>query len=367
MIGHHKHGRSLVYLLCMRKVAPSGLLVLLSAYCSGQYAATVLNSSGSPSAIAVQQSGALTVGVGYNINSSFPYTASTGIKALLWSTPSSKATNLTPKNFFGATCVSCSDNLQLGNGFKNASGLTDALLWKGTVASVINLNPAGSMGSFGYATSATAQVGFALTSVGLSHAYLWHGSAKGGTDIHPSKWFTSFATAQNGATQVGFGYHTATTLVNALLWKSTAASCINLNPPGFSSSQAWGASATNQAGYGTPVGNSKQHALLWKGTATSYVDLNPKGFVSSEAFGTNGPKQVGYADAAPGQSHAMLWNSSATGFVDLHLSLSKISVGGKHFVTSRAGSIDASGRIAGAASTSTGATYAIIWTPAPPP
>jgi hypothetical protein len=118
---------------------------------------------------------------------------------------------------------------QVGAGYRT-DGLYgfNALLWNGTAASAVNLNP-GSLthfDSYAIGTSGNQQVGFGIvgSSNAPDHALLWSGTAASIVDLNPSFLggiTTSYAVATNGIEQVGFGN-------GALLWFGTAASAVNL-------------------------------------------------------------------------------------------------------------------------------------------
>ena len=110
------------------------------------------------------------------------------------------------------------------------------------------------------------------------HALLWSGTAASAVDINPSGFRSSAALGIAGNNQVGVGSRTGAQR-HALLWHGSAASAIDLNPAGFTESHGWATSATQQVGYGLPNGTSTDyHALLWSGSAASAVDLTPTGF-----------------------------------------------------------------------------------------
>ncbi len=198
-----------------------------------------------------------------------------------------------------------------------------ALLWNGTAASAVDLNPAGYTSSFAYGASGTTQVGYGYGTTGNNnHALLWNGTAASAVDLNPAGYTYSLAYGASGTKQVGYGDSTATgNNDHALLWSGTAASFVDLNPAGYTSSAALGASGTTQVGYGfgTATGNNT-HALLWNGTAASAVDLNPAGYTCSLAQAASGTMQVGYGGgtATGNNRHALLWSGTAASFVDLN-------------------------------------------------
>jgi hypothetical protein len=195
---------------------------------------------------------------------------------------------------------------------------------------------------------------------------LWSGSAASYVDLNPSGFTSSGANATSGTQQAGNGSGPTTSNKNhALLWSGSAASYVDLNPSGFTNSYAYGISGTQQVGYGHGSGTG-YHALLWNGSAAGYVDLNPSGFDISCANGTNGTQQVGfgYGSATGGESHALLWNGSADNFIDLNQFLPA------GLTNSSANYIDSYGNIVGYAAdyaTGTANDHAILWEPIPEP
>jgi hypothetical protein len=194
---------------------------------------------------------------------------------------------------------------------------------------------------------------------------LWNGSAASFVDLNPSGLTESSAEGISGTQQVGWGYGSATGgKDHALLWNGSAASYVDLNPSGFTRSMAYGTSGTQQVGSGSSSATGgKDHALLWNGSAASYVDLNPSGFTKSMAHGTSGTQQVGWGrgEATGGNEHALLWNGSADSFVDLQQFLSS------DFIGSQALGIAGNGNIVGYAYDSSGYNHAILWEPVPEP
>src|SRR6185503_6525735 len=69
-------------------------------------------------------------------------------------------------------------------GYAIVGGDIHAVLWHGTAASWIDLNPVGSPESFAYAVHAGRQVGSAKVG-GVDHACLWTGTAESWVDLHP--------------------------------------------------------------------------------------------------------------------------------------------------------------------------------------
>jgi hypothetical protein len=204
--------------------------------------------------------------------------------SLLWSATGT-IIDLHPTGFTESSVRGVSGDKQVGSGSTPPTGVgTHALLWSGTAASVIDLHPTGFFYSEANAVSGNTQVGHGhiekINNTGFRdisvHALLWSGTAASVVDLNPMGFRYSWANAVSGNTQVGNGF--TSTGNHALLWSGTAASVVDLNPIGlgFSESVANGVSGNTQVGSGR-IG-TKSHALLWSGTAASAVDLHPTGF-----------------------------------------------------------------------------------------
>jgi hypothetical protein len=196
----------------------------------------------------------------------------------------------TPSGFAGASYEgdigfdNVSANQIVGFGyFGNPNSNEDhTLLW--TAAGAVDLNPT-NLSGFDYSsasgTSGTQQVGYGEASSGVkgtvfTHALLWTGTAASAIDLNPTNLGINSSTANgtNGAQQVGAGYGSFSGS-HALLWIGTAASAVDLNPSGYTDSGAVGTDGTQQVGSATDSANNNTHAMLWTGTAASAVDLNP--------------------------------------------------------------------------------------------
>jgi len=91
---------------------------------------------------------------------------------------------------------------QVGVGYGSATGDEyHALLWNGTAASYVDLNPSGFTSSGANGTNGTQQVGGGSGSAtgGQGHALLWNGSANSYVDLHQ---FLPEGFANSGATGI---------------------------------------------------------------------------------------------------------------------------------------------------------------------
>jgi hypothetical protein len=221
--------------------------------------------------------------------------------------------------------------------------------------------------SVAYGTNGSQQVGYGpvVESESNYHAILWSGTAASAVDLNPSGYDRSIAFGISGSQQVGFARVSGTLEEgHAMLWSGTAASAVDLNSSGFRFSFAYGVGGSQQVGYGNgaATGNDN-HAILWGGTAASAVDLNPIGIDSSIAFGTNGSQQVGYGwgSVTGGRAHAILWSGSATSALDLHQFLPS------GFRGSYARGVDPFGNVVGYAFDGSRTAHAILWQFVPEP
>ena len=112
-----------------------------------------------------------------------------------------------------------------------------AVLWTGSAASAVDLHPTSlpttyDNGSAALSAGGGQQVGWASFSIGLPyyHAMVWSGTAASAVDLNPQGADNSEAVGTNGSIQVGF----VDTVVNnnptpiAYMWTGTAASAVNL-------------------------------------------------------------------------------------------------------------------------------------------
>ena len=301
--------------------------------------------------------------------------------ALLWTGTAASAVDLNPDALLGANSYSqanaTSGSQQVGDGAGDSTGgKPHALLWTGYNTSAVDLNPNPALlgtntSSQAYGTSGSQQVGSGSggNSVGNLHALLWAGTAASAVDLNPDALLGansySQANATSGSQQVGYGAGGATgNYQHALLWTGTAASGVDLHPAAMlgsnSNSIANGISGGQQVGYGYgPITAGASHALLWSGSAASALDINPATLLGASSYSianaTNGSQQVGYGYGVStgGNFHALLWAGAAASAVDLNTLLPS-------FTSSQATAIDPYGNIVGSASNGSG-SHAVVW------
>ena len=312
--------------------------------------------------------------------------SSYSVRAMLWTGSADSAVDLNPYGFTWSG-VEDTDGVQqagwgrvyymVGGRRPYLVNYVHAVLWTGSAASAVDLNPAGFAESWAYGVGGGQQVGEGLihyytpkkggSYVSQNHAVLWTGSAASVVDLHPAGFTSSLAYGVGEGQQVGYGsiqYNTnkkggsSVVQCHALLWTGSAASVVDLHPAGFASSGALSVAGGQQVGYGTCT-DGTQHALLWTGRAASAVDLHPAGFTSSVANGVNGVQQVGYGFDADGTQHALLWMGNAATVVDLNTFLPT------GFTNAVATAIDAAGNIVGYAWSSVNRddNHAFLWKP----
>lgn len=203
------------------------------------------NIKGITSSVAGATDGAQQVGYGSGTGTS------SNNHALLWSSTPASAVDLNPPGFTYSVAQGISGNQQVGYGSTEAVQLEDphALLWSGTAASAVDLNPTDIPGidvSRANGTSGTQQVGIGFINTKISgiqfasaNAVLWSGTAASAVDLNPTDLpgiLSSVARATNGSQQVGVGYTSYFELGDqlpiasgqALVWSSAAASAIDL-------------------------------------------------------------------------------------------------------------------------------------------
>jgi uncharacterized membrane protein len=97
------------------------------------------------------------------------------------------------------------------------------------------------------------------------HALLWHGTAASLVDLQPSGFTDSCARAAHGNTQVGYGHISGT--LHALLWKGGANTAVDLQQylaNTFTSSEAYAIDAAGDilgSAYSTTT--ASWHAVVW--------------------------------------------------------------------------------------------------------
>lgn len=180
--------------------------------------------------------------------------------ALLWSGSAASVIQLQPTQFPGyveSAAVGVSGNQQvgyIGTVPGNGGAMQHAAIWSGTAASAVDLHPTLLPTNFDLGTTALSisggqEVGYGQFSNGspFSHALLWTGTAASAVDLNPAGASNSIAVNTNGTWQVGYVTN-ANATTSASVWNGTAASAVNLEaflPSNFSTSKA---SSVNSAG-----------------------------------------------------------------------------------------------------------------------
>ena len=327
------------------------------------YRVTLLNSNGEKGSILRDVSGSSQVG-------------QLGNHAMLWHGSAASQIDLNPPTIRFSEATGVDDDWQVGWG---EGGLTSsfpeqthALLWHGSAASVLDLNPPGFTISGASAVFGSKQVGYGAgpSTGGKNHALIWSGAANSAIDLHPEGknflfpdgYETSYVHDISGSHQVGIASYSDTySFYHPMLWSGTAASAIDLLPEGYNKASANAISGNTQVGwaYG-PVSNYLDHAMLWHGTAESAVDLNPPNLDIGYAMDVSAAGIVGYGAGVNFGEHALYWSGTAESMVDLHSYLSSAGT----FNYSRAYGISDEGVIVGQALTFS-EFYTVVWTPLP--
>jgi len=216
-------------------------------------------------------SGGQEVGYGYG-----PAT-SNAFHGLLWSGSAASAVDLSPVGFDrGSFAVGISGGKEVGYGFSGATGNNEhALLWSGTAASAVDLNPAGFDNSFALGVFGGKEVGSGSgaatgnnSATVYDHALLWSGTAASAVDLNPAGFTYSYALGVFGGQQVGDGHGPATgNHIHALLWSGTAASVVDLQSflsSAYTDSYAYAIDANgNIIGRATFAADGRDHAIEW--------------------------------------------------------------------------------------------------------
>lgn len=192
------------------------------------------NLSGILNSFATGVAGGRQVGYGEKANSNNNY------HALLWLGTAGSAIDLNPSGYPGSQAFNTDGTRHVGEA-KGPGGVEHALLWTGdTAASAVDLHPANLLSLSGLLHSGAVgvgggqQVGYGDNGMGTGrHAILWSGTAASAIDLNPTNLpglsgSSGFAT--NGTRQVGTAFSTANPqLTHAMLWSGTAASAIDLH------------------------------------------------------------------------------------------------------------------------------------------
>lgn len=237
--------------------------------------------------------------------------------AALWSGSAASFVDLSVA--FNATyCTGVQGGQQVGYGetMIYAVSIQHAMLWTGSAAGYVDLHPSLIGASYSKAKGVRngQQVGYFSNIAypindngvysGTSHAMVWAGTSASGVDLNPAGYDSSQALATNGTQQGGWGHPLASaSQTHAMMWSGTPDTAIDLHPAGFSDSRILAMTDTKQVGDGwVGVGyqpGSVRHALVWSGSAANVVDLNqylPSGYLHAVATGVDASGNVvGYA------------------------------------------------------------------------
>lgn len=278
-------------------------------------------------------------------------------------------TDIHPTSWAMSVVLSMSGSQQAGLGLPvagDASAGTHAVIWSGSAASLVDLQPSSLANSAATCTTGTMQGGYGaiksktsgkIKTTPQNHALLWFGTASSMLDLNPANMAESKINGCDPVQEAGYIMPISPGFTHAAVWSGTSPAAVDLHPAfGFDSSTAFGTAKFQQAGYGVTTSQlgGAGHALLWNSSAANMVDLHPAGYTFSVAYATNGTQQVGEADDSglPRHKHAVVWSGTAASVVDLNQFLpAGVS-------DAQAMAIDAAGNIVGYAG-----NHAYLWVP----
>ncbi len=194
------------------------------------------------------------------------------------------------------------------------------MLWNGSAASVVNLNPAGFTSSQANAVLNGVQGGFGVnSSTGSQAAMIWTGTASSAVDLNPAGYYDTQVLSLGNGFQVGTGFRTGNPTTHLLLWHGTAASTTDITPGGLTNDLLSFASGTGPyiVGSAGPSSNANPHAYLWSiyGQSTDLQATLPTFYTTSAWYsGANGVDSlgnvVGYVQQAGVATYGLLWWSA---------------------------------------------------------
>lgn len=246
--------------------------------------------------------------------------------AILWNGTAASYTDLQPPNLsYVQECygigVGGGQEVGYGTNVGTASFNTYALLWQGANSAAIDLTPSANFSSAeALATDGTVQGGMATPSSNPfgTDAVVWHGTAASIVNVAPAGYEYSLIEGVGGGQEVGGAAVNASGNYLAYLWNGTNPG-INLNPTGYDSSTALGTNGTTQVGYGYAfkINRDQYQALMWTGSAASAFDLSTVlptyvNFNFAQAYSVNGAGDIyGLAQDSAGNYYAIEWSPAA--------------------------------------------------------
>ena len=109
-----------------------------------------------------------------------------GRHACLWDLSTGSWQDLQPTGGLFSNAFDTDGEYQCGRVLYSATGQYSAVLWRGTAASAVNLEPPGSRISECFAVANGTQVGYAQTSDFVMRPVVWHGTAASWRDLLPT-------------------------------------------------------------------------------------------------------------------------------------------------------------------------------------
>lgn len=245
--------------------------------------------------------------------------APTAPRATIWtSLDPSGAVDLTPIGATQSNIIDTTGSQHVGNVV--IGGVRRAGLWNGS--SFTSLHPSGYDVTYAQGTDGIHQTGLGTTTAGEDRALLWSGSAASAVVLNPAGSVGAAAYATGGGRQVGWAeFAPSFTLPVAGYWSGSAASWTRLGtPPQYRTrdSVAVAISPTGETQAGYITGDSGFNwATLWRGTPDSFTLLNPAGYTATSILATDDRYQVGWGITPGGPRIAAVWEGSAGSLMNL--------------------------------------------------
>jgi hypothetical protein len=231
-------------------------------------------------------------------------------RAALWSGSASTYVDIHPSGFISSWVYGMRDAQQVGYTWDGQTHA--AALWTGTATSHVSLHPLGWMSSDSRATDGTLQGGSIFNQTEGYQAVIWAGSVQSMVNLTPEPNRMGEVQGMVPGQQVGYAQIIGSSM-RAALWSGTPESFVDLHPPGAGLSRAYATIGSVQAGYANTAAYGIT-AGIWFGTAESFFPLAPfmpPGYGQSVAYSISehdGFYYIGGRARGPsGQDEAFLW------------------------------------------------------------
>ncbi|HXH61323.1 MAG TPA: hypothetical protein VNI20_08180 [Fimbriimonadaceae bacterium] len=190
----------------------------------------------------------------------------------LYIEPPGTKVDLSASGSLAGTVNAVAGNVQVGS--STFSSGTVSMLWSGSAASAVNLNPSGATSSVAYGTDGSQQVGSAVFGAIGRRAGLWFGNSASWIDLTPLD-STGASEARGVSNGVEVGYATFGNTVEAGRWSGTASSWVNMHPLVAGGSMALAIEGQDVVGW-FDFDSSGQSAVIWVGpfdSTSKIIDL----------------------------------------------------------------------------------------------